>query len=91
MLGQKFSDNCLMVGERPVRPRVPESSPRSRSLERLHLRLEKRTESLRRVKQGGIEIVIADLEVELDYLRRGTPYPEERASCMDCGVCILRR
>jgi hypothetical protein len=47
-------------------------------LERLQLRLEKRMESLQRVKLGGFEIVIGELEVELDYLRRATRYLEEK-------------
>jgi len=46
-------------------------------LERLQRRLEKRMESLQRVKLGGFEIVIAELEVELDLLRRAARYLEE--------------
>jgi hypothetical protein len=38
-------------------------------LEHLLHRLEKRTEALERVKLSGFEIVIAELEVEQDYLR----------------------
>jgi hypothetical protein len=43
-------------------------------LERLQRRLEKRMESLKRVKLAGFEIVISELEVELDSCagRRGT-------------------
>jgi hypothetical protein len=41
-------------------------------LERLQLRLEKRMEALQRVKLAGFDMVIAELEVELDLLRRAT-------------------
>jgi hypothetical protein len=46
-------------------------------LERLQHRLEKRMESLQRVKLAGFEVVIRELETELDYLRRATRYLEE--------------
>lgn len=46
-------------------------------LERLQLRLEKRMEVLERVKLEGYGTVIAELEVELDYLRRAARYLEE--------------
>jgi hypothetical protein len=46
-------------------------------LERLQRRVEKRMESLQRVKLEGFEPVIAELEVELDYLRRATRNLEE--------------
>ena len=46
-------------------------------LERLQLRLEKRMEALQRVKLAGFEIVVAELEIELDLLRRATRYLEE--------------
>jgi hypothetical protein len=46
-------------------------------LERLPRRLEKRMESLQRVKLAGFEIVISELEIELDYLRRATRYLAE--------------
>lgn len=39
-------------------------------LERLQRRIEKRMESLQRVKLSGFDAVIAELEVELDLLRR---------------------
>ena len=39
-------------------------------LERLQLRLEQRMESLQRVKLDGFQMVISELEVEQDYLRR---------------------
>jgi hypothetical protein len=39
-------------------------------LQRLQRRVEKRMESLQRVKLEGFELVIAELEVELDYLMR---------------------
>jgi hypothetical protein len=45
-------------------------------LQRLTRRLEKRMESLQRVKLAGFDVVIAELEVELDYLRRATRYLE---------------
>jgi hypothetical protein len=34
-------------------------------------------EALQRVKLAGFEIVISELEVELDYLRRAARYLEE--------------
>lgn len=46
-------------------------------LERLQLRVEKRMEALERVKLEGFDMVIAELEVELDLLRRATRYLEE--------------
>jgi uncharacterized coiled-coil protein SlyX len=46
-------------------------------LQRLQRRLEKRMESLQRVKLDGFNVVIAELEVELDYLRRATRYLED--------------
>jgi hypothetical protein len=46
-------------------------------LERLQLRVEKRMEALQRVKLEGFDMVIAELEVELDFLRRATRYLEE--------------
>ena len=46
-------------------------------LERLQLRLEKRMEALQRVKLAGFDMVIAELEVELDLLRRATQYLED--------------
>jgi hypothetical protein len=46
-------------------------------LERLQLRLEKRMEALQRVKLDGYALVIGELEVELDLLRRATRYLEE--------------
>lgn len=45
-------------------------------LERLQLRLEKRMEALQRVKLSGYSVVIAELETELDYLRRAKRYLE---------------
>jgi hypothetical protein len=38
-------------------------------LQHLRHRLEKRMESLQRVKLAGFDVVIAELEVELGYLR----------------------
>ena len=46
-------------------------------LERLQLRLEKRMEALQRVKLDGYAMVIGELEVELDLLRRATRYLDE--------------
>jgi hypothetical protein len=46
-------------------------------LQRLRRRLEKRMEALQRVKQAGYEIVIPELDVEADYLRRATRYLQE--------------
>jgi hypothetical protein len=46
-------------------------------LQRLQRRVEKRMESLQRVKLAGFEPVIAELETELDYLRRATRYLKE--------------
>jgi hypothetical protein len=40
-------------------------------------RLEKRMESLQRVKLASFEVVISELETELDYLRRATRHLEE--------------
>lgn len=46
-------------------------------LERLLTRLEKRMEVLQRVKLDGFQMVISELEVEQDYLRRAKRYLEE--------------
>jgi hypothetical protein len=46
-------------------------------LTRLQHRLEKRMEALQRVKLDGFQMVISELEVELDYLRRATRYLED--------------
>jgi hypothetical protein len=46
-------------------------------LQRLQTRLEKRMEALQRVKLEGFDMVIAELQVELDFLRRATRYLEE--------------
>jgi hypothetical protein len=48
-------------------------------LTRLQRPLEKRMEALQRVKLAGFELVISELEVELDYLRRATRYLEDQA------------
>jgi hypothetical protein len=53
-----------------------QSLPRSRSY-RLQTRLEKRMEALQRVKLAGYEMVISELEIEMDYLRRATRYLED--------------
>jgi hypothetical protein len=39
-------------------------------LERLLNRLEKRMEALQRVRLDGFQMVISEMEVEMDYLRR---------------------
>jgi hypothetical protein len=46
-------------------------------LERLLTRLEKRMEALQRVTLDGFQMVISELEVEQDYLRRAKRYLEE--------------
>jgi hypothetical protein len=46
-------------------------------LERLLTRLEKRMEALQRVKLDGFQMVISELEVEMDYLRRAKRYLED--------------
>jgi hypothetical protein len=45
-------------------------------LERLHNRLEKRMEALQRVKLERFQMVISEMEVEMDYLRRAKRYLE---------------
>jgi len=45
-------------------------------LERLEKRLEKRMDTLQRVKLDGYSMVISELENELDYLRRARRYLE---------------
>jgi uncharacterized coiled-coil protein SlyX len=53
-------------------------------LERLLIRLEKRMEALQRVKLDGFQMVISELEVEQDYLRRAMRYlGSERLSVWD--------
>jgi hypothetical protein len=49
-------------------------------LERLLRRVEKRMESLQRVKLEGYNAVICELEVEQDYLRRAARYLEADTS-----------
>jgi len=44
--------------------------------ERLEKRLEKRMEALQRVKLDGYAMVISELEVQLDLLRRARRYLE---------------
>jgi hypothetical protein len=46
-------------------------------LQRLQTRVEKRMEALRRVKLEGFDMVLAELQLELDFLRRATRYLEE--------------
>jgi hypothetical protein len=46
-------------------------------LQRLQTRVEKRMEALQRVKLEGFDMVLAELQVELDFLRRATRYLEE--------------
>jgi hypothetical protein len=46
-------------------------------LERLLIRLEKRMEAIQRVKLGGYEIAISEMETEMDFLRRAKRYLEE--------------
>ena len=52
-------------------------------LERLLTRLEKRMEALQRVKLDGFQMVISELEVEQDYLRRAMRY----LRAVICGRC----
>jgi hypothetical protein len=47
---------------------------------RLLTRLEKRMEVLQWVKLDGFQMVISELEVEMDYLRRAKRYLEEWAA-----------
>jgi cob(I)alamin adenosyltransferase len=53
-------------------------------LERLHRRLEKRMEALQRIKLAGFDMVIAELEVERDLLRRAARDLEEKSSGPQC-------
>jgi hypothetical protein len=46
-------------------------------LQRLQTRAEKRMEALQRAKLEGFDMVLAELQVELDFLRRATRYLEE--------------
>ena len=46
-------------------------------LQRLQTRVEKRMEALQRVKLEGFDMVLAELTVELDFLRRARQYLEE--------------
>jgi hypothetical protein len=46
-------------------------------LQRLQIRVEKRMEALQRVKLEGFDMALAELQVELDFLRRATRYLEE--------------
>jgi hypothetical protein len=46
-------------------------------LQRLQSRVEKRMEALQRVKLEGFDMVLAELQVELDFLRRAVRYLEE--------------
>jgi hypothetical protein len=46
-------------------------------LERLLTQLEKRMEALQPVKLDGFQMVISEMEVEMDYLRRAKRYLEE--------------
>jgi glycosyltransferase involved in cell wall biosynthesis len=48
-----------------------------RVLQRLQVRLEKRMEALQRVKLAGYEMVISELEIEMEYLRRAKRYLED--------------
>jgi hypothetical protein len=55
---------------------LPRKLTPTQVLERLLRRLEKRMEALQRVRLEGYEMVICELEVEQDYLRRATRYLE---------------
>ena len=68
---------CLANKKRNMIPHAsPQEADPVQVLQRLQRRLEKRMASLQRVKLG-LDVVIAELEVELDYLRRATRYLEE--------------
>jgi hypothetical protein len=54
----------------------PELAP-IQVLQRLQTRVEKRMEALQRVKLEGFDMVLAELQVELDFLRRATRYLED--------------
>jgi hypothetical protein len=56
---------------------LPRKLTPTQVLERLLRRLEKRMEALQRVRLEGYEMVICELEVEQDYLRRATRYLED--------------
>jgi hypothetical protein len=56
---------------------LPRKLTPTQVLERLLHRLEKRMEALQRVRLEGYEMVICELEVEQDYLRRATRYLED--------------
>jgi hypothetical protein len=61
-------------------PRVAHEPPckltPTQVLERLLNRLEKRMEVLQRVKLDGFQMIIAEMEVEMDYLGRAKRYLE---------------
>jgi hypothetical protein len=67
--GEQKANTGAMPGSRRLTP--------VEVLQRLQRRLEKRMETLQRVKLDGFAMVISELEVELDLLRRATRYLEE--------------
>jgi len=67
-----FAFHSLYTSTMPPRKLTP-----TQVLERLLTRLEKRMESLQRVKLDGFQMVISEMEVEMDYLRRAKRYLEE--------------
>jgi hypothetical protein len=76
-LGRRGSQGNLPGIDRRARPAPPRKLTPVQVLERLLTRLEKRMEALQRVKLDGLQMVISELEVEQDYLRRAMRYLEE--------------
>jgi hypothetical protein len=64
-------------------PSVPPRKPTLRRLtpvevlQRLQFRIEKRMDALQRLKLDGYDVVLAELNVELDLLRRAARYLAE--------------
>jgi len=71
-LWMTFALSSPMLDHMPPRKLTP-----VQVLERLLTRVEKRMEALQRVKLDGFQMVISELEVEQDYLRRAKRYLEE--------------
>ena len=76
--GMRIPSASLYHHHLPQMPRTPRTTtkavhwkvPRVQVLERLLTRLEKRMEALQRVKLDGFQMVVSEMEVEMDYLRR---------------------
>jgi hypothetical protein len=75
------ADNNVWVARAPMPHRKlkgrAEQLLRDRTGKPRRIRLEKRMEALQRVKLDGFQMVISELEVEQDYLRRAMRYLEE--------------